>query len=1787
MTRGHFVEPSNLDASPLLGVCGYDSSDSAADILLKVCVVALLPPAGDGSSVDTNDDQKNAHKHRPDTQRSQVSMFSPLVMPPNSPVVTEAPCHVFSLQVGLCRTTVEDLAHAIEAAYNGNSASTCPLVCAALFRGDQPLLFGSRVRDVLRPGDTVVVYGSVDQQQQQQQQQGRVPHNANISMEMMFVPLTTTMAGSGGNSALAAMSRVGELIALAPLKARFINVLIHPVLLRGFLEFCALPSELALESLLFVLDVERFRHVQPSMARLLANYIFLSYIAPSAPLRINVSGQMSERIPWPFLPGWDYNPWVFDEILASIGFTLKKHTLLRFERSPVGLAALMDCPDFVAAEYTKPLRFDMEFDPMEAIADTFEPDIDVIIWVNELEFGTPDTRMVVSSVLSQLAPGFRQQLLERVCAQFVDRHRASALCDGYFHLASHIKPLQKQRRIQKTRKIRNFFGDNPHEALLRQQLMSVVPPSSHLSAARAAAELMARKKSSEVQRRRLRATTNASSTAAATPAVAVMDIHHAKHNSTSSSMLARQQLLAIDSDSDIEDEHAHAWATRAMMMQPGPEPPPPPPQRVRSWSDSDDSGRSNTGRWTSDDDDNGNGDNAINMSGEEQRHLPDIQSIAGNVSQCGLGMYGSNDQTLLCRALSMIGVSQVDDSQEDSSSSTQSSPHAQQPLPVGCPAHLSVPLSSSYSVYSAHAHSLTMSTGRNDSRNSAERNTTHGGVTANSTSRLRKFFGRSTPVLPHPPPLLSGSSLLLSGVGGGSAAISNNGSQLPSQSSEAGNGTARSTMSMSTNDEVLQGTDAMLSSEQRNLLVRRRRKLRALLGEQVEESIVGQGGAHSSAEHRQQLQRALLTPEPSSAEPSTLSSTNSMVQLETQQQQQPLDSATLMGDISEEQRLRARWRRNKLAAMLGNVPAGVTTAYVTDPVAASQIKSDSEENNDAEETDGVDDTRQHGLHKQHRHRARKLHHFFGQHLGPDAMLRQSNSQAADRGHRRHSRAAPLATVPEMPEAVVAQANFVPTPASNSVGDDVSCYPEDEAALDSRAPSSSYEFIPIKGVPPPMPSPGDSSGTSVAANGGGVSSSEPWEHIDMSSSPLPDLEPPNHAQFWMTTSSASSPESLASSVVAASEKTNRRASLIASLRARKASIIGSIMRAAPSSTASLISNSSNKSSKSVGGGSSPSSRLRPQPHPSPLVPRSGMPGKPSGGLSQSPSNQSGHSTSSGLAQIKPLSPMLPPPISPNNFQASFDRGMALREVVAVAEYIASNSPYPPRVSSADPSYDHRRVISSALLASNHVDSRSRPALEAARCSASQTPRLLQPKTVHWFDSPQPRPSTRQLRKSPSRPGYNCGTRTQRQSPSLQPDNLPPPLPPPPAPPNSAKTSLEISMSIVLRSPSSKKPPTIKSPVASPRPLHQIAQPAAAASALLPSTPRPPLQMALQPMALTHKASISAVGGKGAAASSRLPLPQPLQPPAVCYNNIVTIRPRRSQSFAIRRKLECATAGRKRSHTIGSGRQATSRLGAQAKGADPDEIPRADKPSRRVQSMVVAASQLAGFAAATAKQPRSRCVTVIPLRLELQRLLAAKLAAMGKQQPHPGPAATFRISAASGLNTIRELDEYLRSIPEQPPLECTAEADALPAMSKQQSIQLTANALCAAAAASSHSPMHSSSATFPHTPAFSSLRHKSWHHLRPALLNADRVISTRPRSSSCPAALTTGRSRRAVPPIQPAVARYLSSANASRSSPNSSPTKRGLVHMAAPYQRISMALLSRPPSSSLAAAGSLGA
>ncbi|KAJ2798569.1 hypothetical protein H4R20_004773 [Coemansia guatemalensis] len=219
----------------------------------------------------------------------------------------------------------EGVALAIETAYSQHvvqgdtDCDLAPLACAALFHGrNTPLLFGQRVRDLLESGDTVQVYSNIScddadgigiysHLDSDDEYPVIIDYACNAGGECVFVPLSEeTAAATAGNAstslasantaimqqsattsvaalvvALAArvsmkhtshtgsvlsvgnidMSSVGRLVSRAPLKARFINVLVHPPLLRAFMGFCTLPSEMALKSLLYVLDVERFRHV--------------------------------------------------------------------------------------------------------------------------------------------------------------------------------------------------------------------------------------------------------------------------------------------------------------------------------------------------------------------------------------------------------------------------------------------------------------------------------------------------------------------------------------------------------------------------------------------------------------------------------------------------------------------------------------------------------------------------------------------------------------------------------------------------------------------------------------------------------------------------------------------------------------------------------------------------------------------------------------------------------------------------------------------------------------------------------------------------------------------------------------------------------------------------------------------------------------------------------------------------------------------------------------------------------------------------------------------------------------------------------------------------------------------------------------------------------------------------------------------------------------------------------------------------------------------------------------
>ncbi|KAJ2850500.1 hypothetical protein IWW36_001816 [Coemansia brasiliensis] len=1656
---------------------------------------------------------KESQGGRPLTQRSQASSLfstssgiSPLVVGTGGSAMGISQNSFTHTFVTTDLTTVEDLAREIEAVLQRQTGVVQNgILCTALFRGRMPLLFGQRVWQVLKSNDQINVYCGDDDSMGRDSLSSlssddvEINYTQNAGSGFVFVPLTEArhlqqqQRVASGQSKISIgrvdMSGVSSVCARAPLKARFINVLVTPPLLRAFMAFCALPSELALEALLFVLDVERFRHAQPSMARLLANYIYLSYIAPNAPLQINVSAMMRERIPWPFLPGWEYSPWVFDEILASVGFMLKKHTLLRFERSPVGLVSVLDK---LADAYVKPLRLDRGEDPMAAIAAQHIPDIDVVVWVNELQLDTQDG----VTALAQLSDSFREQLLVRVAAQFTDDpHKAAGLCEGYFQLANCIAPLQKQRKLQKTRKLRGFFGDSPHEALLRQQLMAVVPPSSHRSAARAAAELVARKRTAE---NRLRA---------------CEDLE--RQGSLSSSVMAEQKL--IDSDgSDAESDGGCGWAHQAIYAADSTHIP---QERSRSWSEtSGDTAdevaalRRNNG-WTTDDDD------------EPSNFKPQPKQRKGRS-----GVY--NDQAL-SRALSMIGAS-YNDVLLGSSSSLSLSPTASPPTMHQRPALADDGGVQSFSVYTAHAQSA-QSLGRRSKFSRFDRK--------RRADKLREFFGR-LPQSSSPDPV----SDLLDQQRISADDLSSATSSIPS---------------LSLRSASFMRSDVPLTSEQRNILIRRRRKLKALLGEQVDECVVSfepSPGAASSAllpnahSGRFSLDMlgnstySLLTPEHTSLS-SSLPSCEGAVDAHTVQIRQYSKIRSVLGEnapapealtvnsniASDEQRVRARWRRNKLVTMLGDVPANVTTLYRTDArtVEASDVEDKSVTSPESEMEEPKYERRQ---------RVKKLRHFFGQSLNSDAMLMQGISRAQQPATISGTHSRELDS--RMPPILESHFHNADT-----------C--EDG---ESEGDEGSFEL-----VPRPQHQ---------------MSEHHCSPHLDISHL-LPEVDQdalePVKAQFWMT----SSPESQEREV--AEDKQNLSSALMANLRAHKASIIGSIkrnshsellpQRSRASTKSSIASNASSghiahtslgvsikqpsiaaasnsKSATSSPGRlsflsrklgrsreNSPITKPRSLHRPSPLVP---------------PARVS--------SSIKPLPPL--PPITPNNLKASFDRGMALREIPGSAVSSPAKIDFeeeqskmhfdagvvqpplpPPRISSAalsNSDQHHRQLISSALLssASGPMSTRTRlgaatppPPLSAKvlipRTRSQSSGRLGNVKSVHWYDQRQSSPEE----QLPSPLVANM----QKQQQQLTP-----------------KASMEMGMAIVLRSPTPKSA-AIKSPIIS----SQMARSPPLPRSRFPALPiNSPPSSAGSRIPLSHKASVSAVGGRQLlcqangrrSISRRLPLDTQQQssedlPPS--GNTIVTIRARRSRSFAIQRKLELATSGRKRANTIGTGRQAETRSSAtDAKQDGSAGIPQADRNCRRVRSMILSQERPAREDQEI-KGIRSRCATVIPLHLELQRMLARRL-------------ASRRQTRALGLLS---------------PCESSNDDAVSRQKTRLQLLRMTADALCAQDAR-----LRTSVVLFGVQKPANLLHRRSCQQFEYAssssaiFKSAPEINTGRHRSGSCPGKFVT-RPRRRISPIQPAVARYLQSANATfprRSSPTSSASGAGS------YQRISMALLSRPPS-----------
>ncbi|KAJ1934041.1 hypothetical protein FBU59_005824, partial [Linderina macrospora] len=231
--------------------------------------------------------------------------------------------------------------------------------------------------------------------------------------------------------------------------------------------------------------------------------------------------------------------------------------------------------------------------------------------------------------------------------------------------------------------------------------------------------------------------------------------------------------------------------------------------------------------------------------------------------------------------------------------------------------------------------------------------------------------------------------------------------------------------------------DQGLTSEQRNLLVRRRRKLKAMLGDHVEDSIIASASMitpaaatidssddESTTPVSEKCMQAttpattLLTPETS------VSSSNESGHVDfelrdTQIRQftkvrevlgeaapQPLlysiktkrghsicmhESLVQSSDVvsaeapgAQNMRRRVRWQRNKLMRVLGDVPSSFIASY-------SNHTNENDEMSGVSESEVEDAAKK--SNRQQRTRAKKLRQFFGQSLTPDAVVLQNFTRA--------------------------------------------------------------------------------------------------------------------------------------------------------------------------------------------------------------------------------------------------------------------------------------------------------------------------------------------------------------------------------------------------------------------------------------------------------------------------------------------------------------------------------------------------------------------------------------------------------------------------------------------------------------------------------------------------------------------------------------------------------------------------------------------------------------------------
>ncbi|TPX72218.1 hypothetical protein SpCBS45565_g00598 [Spizellomyces sp. 'palustris'] len=250
---------------------------------------------------------------------------------------------------------------------------------------------------------------------------------------------------------------------------RLQSCLRNKLALRYFSEFCV--EEYTIENLLFWLDVEIFQSCKPHARDTYSKYIYLTYIAPNAPLQVNISAEIRKDIQWPMPEGY-VDETIFDEAQEQVYAMLKGHSFLRFEKS----AKYKQYQEAKQADRTEFLRgritgsFAAHFPTNAETARSIIPILESSPLVESpTMLGTlvGDKNNRNSKIMTIK---FKESVLTKTLTQYFPL--ANRILEGYFNDANRSSWAEKQRRMHKEKKLAKFFGERPSVELIQKQIFA-------------------------------------------------------------------------------------------------------------------------------------------------------------------------------------------------------------------------------------------------------------------------------------------------------------------------------------------------------------------------------------------------------------------------------------------------------------------------------------------------------------------------------------------------------------------------------------------------------------------------------------------------------------------------------------------------------------------------------------------------------------------------------------------------------------------------------------------------------------------------------------------------------------------------------------------------------------------------------------------------------------------------------------------------------------------------------------------------------------------------------------------------------------------------------------------------------------------------------------------------------------------------------------------------------------------------------------------------------------------